>query len=376
MRIIHLSDSHIGHTAYRRANAEGYNQRGEDIRTALAQAVDLIITLKPDIVMHTGDLFDSPRPLNRMIEFAYSQLLRLKEKNIPILLLAGNHETPKQKNVGHVFSLLDCLSEKAGHTEIKPGEIHSVYRGQYETRSFQDVRFHAVPHCEDQEHFEAELAKIVLVPGKKNIGVVGVKEFREAEFNEQLLSDTLFKEKSFDYTALGHLHRMVEVRKNVWYAGSTERLSFGEAAQKKGFLEIDTATGAIKPQFLPTRDMVELFVNAAGLSAADVFRKIEQALTAISPADKIIKLKVQQLDQAAYTALDFSSLRALSAAATHCELIFERVVAGTQSAEDQPVIRGLTEEFTGFCTGAAADDEQKKRLREKGLRILQEVMEE
>ncbi len=381
MRIIHISDSHIGHTAYRRTSPDGYNQRGEDMRAALTRAIDVILELKPDIVLHTGDLFDSPRPLNRMTEFAFNELMRLTRADIPVILLAGNHETPKQRTIGHVFALLDTLQNTDRKSSIEKGHIYPVYKGRYEQLTYAAATFHCVPHCEDQERFETELQKISIVPGKKNIGlfhagVSGVREFREAEFNEQLLTDTFLKTVPFDYCALGHLHRMVEVEKSVWYAGSTERLSFGEVSQKKGLLLVDTDTGTVTPHIVPTRVMVERTVTVTDLSAQDAFEAIKTAIEDIGPGNKVLKIRVSNIAPATYAALDFTTLRALTAPATHCELIFERVDQKDIALNDTQTIQGLSEEFSGFCARSGEQSERAQRVKEKGLSLLKEVMEQ
>ena len=68
MRIAHLSDTHLGHMRYGKVVPEtGINQREQDVYDAFERVVDGILADEPDIVVHTGDLFDSPRPANRAV---------------------------------------------------------------------------------------------------------------------------------------------------------------------------------------------------------------------------------------------------------------------------------------------------------------------
>ena len=46
---------------------------------------------------------------------------------------------------------------------------------------------------------------------------------------------------AFDYIALGHLHHAQPVSDNAYYAGSLERLSFADTADRKGFVVVDLA---------------------------------------------------------------------------------------------------------------------------------------
>lgn len=78
MRIVHFSDTHLGFSAYSKIDpSDGVNAREKDFYNAFRQAVDKAIELKPDAVVHAGDLFDVPRPTNRAIVFAQEQLIRL-----------------------------------------------------------------------------------------------------------------------------------------------------------------------------------------------------------------------------------------------------------------------------------------------------------
>ncbi len=71
MRLIHFSDTHLGYGAFSKLDvSEGINQREADFYSAFQQAINRMIELKPDFVVHSGDLFDTVRPQNRAIDFA------------------------------------------------------------------------------------------------------------------------------------------------------------------------------------------------------------------------------------------------------------------------------------------------------------------
>ncbi|PNX52722.1 MAG: DNA repair exonuclease, partial [Thermoplasmata archaeon M9B2D] len=109
MRILHCADTHLGYSAYRKVTAEGVNQREIDIYDAFSQFVDYAVKTKPDLVLHAGDLFDSVRPTNRAITVAIQQILRLSQENIPFIVISGNHETPKLKETGNIFTIFEHL---------------------------------------------------------------------------------------------------------------------------------------------------------------------------------------------------------------------------------------------------------------------------
>jgi len=59
MKILHISDTHLGYSAYRKLTDDNINQREMDNYNSFQKIIDYAIKLKPDIVLHSGDLFDS-----------------------------------------------------------------------------------------------------------------------------------------------------------------------------------------------------------------------------------------------------------------------------------------------------------------------------
>src|SRR4030042_6317452 len=120
MRIVHVSDTHLGFSAFSKVDeASGLNLREMDFYKAFEEFLDLAPRAKPDLVLHTGDLFDSVRPSNRALSLAVEQLLRFSESEIPVVLIAGNHSTPKPRETGSVFRLFEHLKG-----------IYPIYKGE------------------------------------------------------------------------------------------------------------------------------------------------------------------------------------------------------------------------------------------------------
>ena len=105
MKVLHLADTHIGYSAYNKLDKNGMNQREVDVYNSFSQVVDYALENKVDLVLHSGDLFDTVRPSNRAISFAVGQLLRLSKAGIPTVIISGNHETPRLRETGSVFKV-------------------------------------------------------------------------------------------------------------------------------------------------------------------------------------------------------------------------------------------------------------------------------
>jgi DNA repair protein SbcD/Mre11 len=372
MRLVHISDTHLGAGGLsRKISTSGINQREEDICDAFIRAIDQIIQIKPDIVIHSGDLFHSVRPTNRIINIAIRQLLRLTSVNIPVVIISGNHDTPKQRGVGSIFSFF----------EIFPG-LSLVYQDKYEKIRIKDSTVHAIPHCLSAGVFQSELEKVEIdKEARFNVltlhGVVsGIKEFSMGELAELEVPSSLFK-KGFDYVALGHYHRYTKVEENVFYAGSTERVSMAELGQEKGFVEVNLSTKEIKFHTVPTRQMIELpQIYAKGKSQADILQEVESLILENEIKDKIVRLKVTQIPVHVYNSLNFRRLSELKAEALYFDLRFEKKEEKEQDFTAKTSIGKLAEEFNQYLRDYVIEDLKKEKLQELGLKYLSEKREE
>ncbi len=371
MKLLHLADTHLGYSAYNKLDpASGLNQREVDVYNAFTQFVDYALDIKPDLVLHAGDLFDSVRPSNRAISVGMEQILRLSKAGIPTVIIAGNHETPRLRETGSVFRLFEHLDN-----------VHPVYKSQYEKITFDDLELaiHTIPQCFDNETLDDSLKELIVDKNYKyNIGmlhgaVTGVGPFRSSEFNEQDIQSGYLK-KDFDYIALGHYHEMTKVEGNAYYCGSTERFTFLEANPRpKGFLQLELGT---EPEFvkLPVRDMLDLEpINFDSVGTQEIMEVMEQKITDSQPQDKIVRIKVQNIPSHIYHTLDFNRLKKLTSDALHFEIRYEVV------KEDQAIVstgakfEALSIEFKGFLKKYAVEGLDKSKVKELGIKYLMDV---
>lgn len=102
MKLAHLADIHLGFRQYYRQTPQGINQREADVAGAFRAAVTDMAEADPDLVVIAGDLFHSVRPTNLAILHAFNQLRRLRDAlpETPVVLVAGNHDTPRSVEIG------------------------------------------------------------------------------------------------------------------------------------------------------------------------------------------------------------------------------------------------------------------------------------
>jgi DNA repair exonuclease SbcCD nuclease subunit len=341
MKLLHMSDTHVGFANYSRMTPDGLNQREQDVFDAFRRAVDVAIARRVDVVLHSGDVFDSVRPTNRAIGHVLGECVRLREAHIPFVVISGNHEAPRLRETGAVLRLLDFI----------PG-VHAVYRGQYEKVRIGELSIHAVPHTADNETLAAQLGLVHQdASARYNVatlhaGVVGVGDFRTGEFHEQVV-DLSQIPRNMDYVALGHYHRAVEVAPKAWYAGSTERFTFRECGETKSVNLVDLEVGNVETIPLPTRAMIDLpWLRCEGMADADIAPALYATLDSAA-ADSICRLRVSGLPAHVYSALDFQRIKQATARAMHFEPSYE-IVRSEQVGLASEALGDLGIEFDAF----------------------------
>ena len=111
MRLVHLADIHLGFRQYQRQTPAGINQREADVAASMRRVIDKVIELKPDLVLIAGDVFHTVRPTNPAILHAFIQFARLKLSlpDTKIVMVAGNHDTPRSAETGSILTLFSQL---------------------------------------------------------------------------------------------------------------------------------------------------------------------------------------------------------------------------------------------------------------------------
>src|SRR3989475_7803355 len=107
----HLADLHLGFRQYDRQTPRGGNQREADVAEAFRRAADDLLVQRPDLIVVAGDVFHSVRPTNPAILFLFQQLQRLRVglPDSPIVVIAGNHSTPRSTETGTILRLYEAL---------------------------------------------------------------------------------------------------------------------------------------------------------------------------------------------------------------------------------------------------------------------------
>ncbi|MDG6228896.1 MAG: DNA repair exonuclease [Candidatus Thermoplasmatota archaeon] len=375
MKILHIADTHLGFSAYRKSTTDGVNQREKDIYDSFTQVIDYALAEHVDLILHAGDLFDTVRPTNRAITVALQQILRLSAAQIPLVIIAGNHEQPKLQETGHIFSIFDHLDT-----------VYPVYRETYEKHYFtiddESICIHALPQINTVDLFQNQLENITK-DNDADINILlfhgavqGIKEFSMNEFNE-LFIPKRFLFSLFDYVALGHYHSYTKINNSAYYAGSIDALTFKDAGEKKGFIEITKDHDILRPEFkkLSNRPVINIpTIFCDSLSVEEIMDQITSAIRTIDPVGKIFRITLKDISSHQYRNLDFRSIRQYAQGSIHYELKVTFIDKENPFNDQQEKIDSLTKEYERFLTRTGA--KEYKMLLENGLVYLERIEQE
>lgn len=367
MKICHLADTHLGAgEGHTRRGQSGLTERQDDIVSSFVEAIDRIIAIKPDLCLHAGDIFDSVRPINRVIAIAAEQLHRLAElAEIPTVIISGNHDAPKQPHIGaalDIFKQTKNLFISAG-TEL---EIFTIG----------EAKIFALPHCLTTEIQVHELGRCLPDPAYRfNLliahGVVaGMPEFSMAELGEQELPKATLDR--FNYAALGHFHNHCQVSGKGYYAGSTERLSQSERESAKGFIEVDLEPFQLKFHEVKTRPMLDLAtINAAGKRGDELVQLIRERLEQVQSSDKIVRVKIDHISSETLKTMPSEALAELKRDNFDLRIKFEKEAEGEEPKQfGRAGIGNLAESLEEFLNSQDLTGFDAARIRKEALAYL------
>ena len=269
MKIIHLSDLHIG----KRVNEFSML---EDQKYILSQITDIIDDEKPDCVVIAGDIYDKPIPPAEAVELFDDFIVSLAERKLKVFIISGNHDSPERLAFGNrlmsgewiyispVYSgdtKYFTINDDCGEVRIymlpfvKPFHVRKHFP-EKEINSYTDAVRIAIEQMNIDENVRNVLVTHQFVTGasrseSEEISVGGSDNVDASVFD------------GFDYVALGHIHGPQNIGlERVRYSGTPLKYSFSEASHKKSvtvaeLFEKGRLTVRTVP-LVPKRDMAEI----------------------------------------------------------------------------------------------------------------------
>jgi len=266
MRILHLADLHLGTELYGHYDsATGSSSRLADFGHVLDIAVDRAIAERVDLFLFAGDAYKTRDPNPTQQRELAKRLRRLLEARIPIFLLTGNHDMPNAVARATSLDIFGALSPSGFTVANRPG-LHTLTtpsgplylaavpwltrsamfaRDEYKNVSSDELHAKMLERLDASmdNYLEAmqddSIPAVLALHGTLQGAVYGAER-------STMLSHDLVIPKSvalrtrFSYAALGHIHKyqVIEREPLTVYAGSPERIDFGEEHDRKGYVMV------------------------------------------------------------------------------------------------------------------------------------------
>ena len=266
MKFLHTADLHIGKKLHECSLLE-------EQKAILKQIYEIACENQVDAVLIAGDIYDRPVPSTEAVELLDDFLTALIKADIPVIMISGNHDSPKR------VAFAERILEKQGLY------IAGDYDGELKSVTLEDeegavtivcmpfVKPAAVGCTTQAEAVEKMLSGCPMVLSLNSRYVLLAHYFVTGEHGESPeLSDSetdvnvggldsvpasLFS--AFSYVALGHIHKPQHIGEgNVYYSGSPLKYSFSEARGEKSVNLVELSGGEVSVKRVPLKPIHEM----------------------------------------------------------------------------------------------------------------------
>jgi DNA repair protein SbcD/Mre11 len=380
MRLVHLSDIHLGFRQYQRLTPSGINQREADVARTFQRAIDQVIALRPDLVLVAGDVFHSSRPSNAAILHAFRQFLRLRTElpGAPVVMVAGDHDTPRTTESGSIMGLFEQVG-----VHVAAGEPRRFVLPEIDTAVL------AVPDGHVPVLAPDAAARHNVLVMHAHVTDVVPQYYAELDRAGVSISRAELAVGRWDYVALGHYHMHVAVGRNAFYSGSLDYTSLNvwfdkseeeeQSLRGKGFVEFDTASAThtfhpvpVSREFLDLRPLIARDMSPAEVTAA-IARTVDKVKGGID--DKVVRLVVRDIPRAVARELDHRLIREYKKRALNFVLDLRKPEATRRDAAGAPTRRPAVVEIVREQLRARQipADLDRARLVDLGMQYLTEA---
>jgi DNA repair protein SbcD/Mre11 len=291
MKILHFADLHLGMENYGRLDAStGLHSRLVDFLRSFDELVDCAIAEKVDLVLFAGDVYRTrdPSPTQQR-EFA-ARVRRIRAAGIPLFILIGNHDLPNAAGRANSVDIFDTLAvegvtiatqfgtytvqTRGGPLQIValPWVLRSALLAREEFKNLSLLDLNNLMLDKVTRVLEVLISELdpriptVLAAHGTVQGAVYGSERSVMLGADLVLPPSLIGHPAFAYAALGHLHKhqVLNAHPPVVYAGSLDRIDFGEERDAKGFVLVELGAGETQWRFVPVhvRPFVTIYADA------------------------------------------------------------------------------------------------------------------
>lgn len=283
MRLIHLSDLHIG----KRVNEFSMLDDQEYI---LKKIINVIDAEKPDGVIIAGDVYDKSVPSADAVQLFDEFLAHLAERKLTVFVISGNHDSAERIAFGgRVMNSSGVYMSPVFNGNITPIGIEDEYglvniymlpfiKPAYVRRFYPDIEIEthndAVKTVINSLNIDTSMRN-VLVCHQFVTGAICCESEELSVGGLDNVDSSIFDD--FDYVALGHIHGPQKIiRETVRYSGTPLKYSFSEVNHKKSITVIElTEKEKIHIQtveLIPKRDLRQIRGSYLEITAREHYK--------------------------------------------------------------------------------------------------------
>lgn len=320
IQFVHVADIHLGTENYGRIDAKtGVHSRLLDFEKALNQCIEHAITKSVDFFLFCGDAYKTAHPSPTQQRILLRSLMRLYEAHIPVIIVVGNHDNPLSFGKAHSLEIFKDLPLQGFHVINQPKVIRLETRGgpisivgipwptrntltlnnqnQHDNKYISELIVRTISQVIQKTTQQLDAAEPAVLAGHLTVstGTFSGSEKRAIYSTDPVFLPSQLACQPFDYVALGHLHRHQNVNPNgypsIVYAGSLERIDFGERTEQKGFCVVTIhEKGKTEYSFIPVQTRPFIQIEAHLDEKSDATQQLIDAIKKQPIDNAIVKI--------------------------------------------------------------------------------------
>ncbi|HEY8019658.1 MAG TPA: exonuclease SbcCD subunit D [Thermoanaerobaculia bacterium] len=291
MKIVHTSDWHVGR------RWKGL-QRLDELEAVLEHLATFIEERSIDLVLHTGDVFESRNPPAEAERLVNRFLVRVGRSGAHMLVIAGNHDDPLRLDARSLLTEFVNVQIVGSPRPASRGGTRTI-----ETRGGEKAVVAALPFASpgawvsaldlagEEASARTKYARMferavrdlcgAFRPDAVNLlmahthleGALFGESERRVHIGEDWAASPEALPSTATYVALGHIHKpqKVDAPAPAYYAGSLLQMDFGEAGEEKSFVVVTASPGKPGKPARPSRPSnIEHVPYRGGLPLVDL----------------------------------------------------------------------------------------------------------
>jgi exonuclease SbcD len=429
---MHVSDTHLGvfPREYGKIDpSTGLRVRTQDFTNSFLYVTEFALKEHVDAILMCGDIFDRIDPPNQVRKDLLDSLMKVTQHGIKVIIIGGNHDTPRLPGSASPLQLLEHIdgvnvfhkpsSEPLTLKATARSNDIDVYPFPYlpPARWFDYKKQESLLRVSERELTLSDRHSMIIDCIKTALDDMGrVAQSRKNSksilmmhymiegsdvghtpyiINDIVIPRGIIPFNIFSYVACGHVHKYQSVTPRgqeglAYFSGSTERTSFNERDEEKGFILLDTSRGTeFAAEFLkvPTRPMQLLEMKASESTReeskikADVMRLLELLQKAKERGDEteaIVRVLIRNATAELKTNINLKedAIETLLRNAFHWEIDYE-----TRKDEVHPSLKAgeiflsPVQELARYVDAMKnISDDEKKHIVKIGEQVLEEII--